>query len=62
MSTVEDIIRMRKNGMKRVSTHKRIRVRQLDPSASIWDIAAKVEEMAEEENAFSRYEHGQEVA
>jgi hypothetical protein len=61
MCTVEDIIRMRKNGMKRTS-HKRIRIRRLDPAASIWDVADRVAEMAEQEEIMSRYEHGQEVA
>ena len=61
MSTVEDIIRMRKSGMKRMPAHKRIRVRRLAPSVSLWDVAEKVEEMAEEEEAMTRYEHSLEV-
>jgi hypothetical protein len=60
MSTLEDIVRMKKNGMK-VQAFKRIRIRRLDPSTSIWDVEAKVQEMAEQEEAMSRYEHNLEV-
>ena len=62
MSTIEGIIRMRKSGMRRAHAHKRIRIRRLSPSVSVWDIEAKVQEMAEEEENMTRYEHGLEVA
>lgn len=62
MSTVEDIVRMRKNGMKRIHVHKRIRIRNLNPNVHAGDLEVHIEQMAEQEDAMSRYEHGQEVA
>jgi hypothetical protein len=62
MCTVEDIIRMKKNGMKRARNFKRIRIRRVASSMSIRDLEAHIEQLAEEENAMSRYEHSLEVA
>lgn len=61
MCTVEDIIRMRKNGLKRVHASKRIRLRWISPSVSIADVEARIEQLAEEEENMSRYEHSLEV-
>jgi hypothetical protein len=60
MCTVEDIVRMRKNGMKRVHASKQIQ-HGLFSKKLERDLEMRIQDLAEQEEAMSRYEHSLEV-
>ena len=61
--TIEGIEVLRSKSSKRVRLYKRMHFMNLPVGKDIENrLADRIEQMAEEEAAMSRYEHGQEVA
>jgi hypothetical protein len=60
LMTVEALVRMRAKSKKRTLNYKRFHLRSLASTVSMAELEARVEQMAEEEELMSRYEHGQE--
>lgn len=61
LTAIENLLKMRTKSKKRTRTYNRIRIQNVSRSMSLADLEARIEAMAEEEEAMTRYEHGQEV-